>query len=170
MSQRAQRVAEMIKQEISQLLHRGLKDPRIGFVTITDVEVTGDLRYAKVYISVYGDEKQKHDSMEGLQAATGFIRREIGKYLKLRLTPELTFKFDESVEYGTRINELITDLKRHDGPGTEEPAGENAELAGDDEDDEEVDDEEADDEDEDDEEDGESDEDDDDTASGDRRP
>lgn len=119
MSQRAERVAEMIKQEISQLLHRGLKDPRIGFVTITDAEVTGDLRSAKVYISVYGNEKQKHDSMEGLQAATGFIRREIGKFLKLRFTPELTFKFDESVEYGTRINEVITDLKRHNGLGSD---------------------------------------------------
>lgn len=114
MSQRAQRVAEMIKQETSNLLLRGLKDPRVGFVTITDVEVTGDLRYAKIYISVYGNEKQKADTMEGLQAANGFIRREIGKFLHLRFTPELTFKFDESVEYGSHINEILSDLKRNE--------------------------------------------------------
>lgn len=142
MSQRAERVAEMIKQEISQLLHRGLKDPRIGFVTITDVEVTGDLRSAKVFISVYGNDKQKHDSMEGLIAATGFIRRELGKYLKLRFTPELTFKFDESVEYGTRINELITDLKRHDGLGPDS-AEDDVEYDDDDEDDDEYEDDDA---------------------------
>lgn len=111
MSQRSQRVAELIKQEISKLLQRGLKDPRIGFVTVTDVEVTRDLRYAKVYISVLGDENSKQETMKGMNAANGFIRREVGKYLHLRHTPEISFKFDESVEYGAHINRLLHDLK-----------------------------------------------------------
>lgn len=112
MSQRAKRVGELIKQEVSQLLQRGLKDPRIGFVTVTDVEVTGDLRNATVYISVFGNDKQKQDTMAGLEAATGFIRREVGKYLHLRYTPELAFKFDESVQYGSHINQILHELKR----------------------------------------------------------
>ena len=114
MSQRAKRVGELIKQEISQLLQRGLKDPRVGFVTVTDVDVTGDLRNATVYVSVFGNEKQKRDSMEGLEAATGFIRREVGKYLRLRYTPELAFKFDESIEYGAHINTVLNEIKRNE--------------------------------------------------------
>lgn len=115
MSQRALRVAELIKQEVSQLLHRGLKDPRIGFVTVTDVEVTGDLRNAKIFVSVYGSEEQKQASMEGLRAATGFVRKEVGKYLRLRHTPEMAFYFDQSVEYGAKINTLLEDIKRNEG-------------------------------------------------------
>ncbi len=112
MSQRAERVAEFIKQEISVLLQRGLKDPRVGFVTVTDVEVTRDLRNAKVYISVFGSDEKRQESMDGLKAATGFIRREIGKHLRLRYIPEITFRFDDSVQYGAHINELLQDIKK----------------------------------------------------------
>lgn len=111
MSQRAERVAELIKQEISKLLQKGLKDPRIGFVTVTGVEVSKDLRNSKVYFSVLGDEKAKADSMAGLNAANGFIRRELGKHLHLSHTPEIVFKFDKSVEYGAHINQLLHQLK-----------------------------------------------------------
>lgn len=121
MSDRAPRVAELIKQEISRLLQHGLKDPRIGFVTVTDVEVTKDLRYANVYVSVLGEEKSKRDSMIGLEQATGFIRREVGKILHLRHTPEITFKVDESVEYGARINDILQHIK------SDERSGENDE-------------------------------------------
>ncbi len=110
MSQRAHRVAELIKQEISSLFQRGLKDPRIGFVTVTDVEVTRDLRYAKVYISILGDDKAKQESMSGITAALGFIRREVGKHLHLRHTPEISFHFDQSVEYGAHINRILHEL------------------------------------------------------------
>ncbi|AZR72394.1 ribosome-binding factor A [Anoxybacter fermentans] len=113
MSQRARRVAQVIKEEISDLLQRGaIKDPRIGFVTITDVEVSKDLRYAKVFVSVYGDETEIQNTMEGLNAAAGFVRREVGKHLRLRHTPEIIFKFDQSVQYGARINEVLQELKR----------------------------------------------------------
>ena len=111
MSQRAERVAELIKQEISKLLQKGLKDPRIGFVTVTGVEVTKDLRNSKVYVSVFGDEQAKRDSMAGLNAANGFIRRELGKHLHLSHTPEIIFKFDKSVEYGAHINQLLHRIK-----------------------------------------------------------
>lgn len=111
MSQRAERVAELIKQEISKLLQKGLKDPRIGFVTVTGVEVSKDLRSSKVYFSVLGDEQAKAESMAGLNAANGFIRRELGKFLHLSHTPEIVFKFDNSIEYGAHINQIIHGLK-----------------------------------------------------------
>lgn len=110
MSQRAERVAELIKQEISKLLQKGLKDPRIGFVTVTGVEVSKDLRSSKVYFSVLGDEQAKAESMAGLNAANGFIRRELGKFLHLSHTPEIVFKFDKSIEYGAHINQIIHGL------------------------------------------------------------
>ncbi|MCK4258677.1 MAG: 30S ribosome-binding factor RbfA [Halanaerobiales bacterium] len=120
MSQRAERVAEFIKQEISVLIQRGLKDPRIGFVTVTDVEVTRDLRNAKVYISVFGDDEKKNESMKGLKTATGFIRREVGKHLRLRHIPEITFRFDESVQYGAHINELLTGINKTERLGNDD--------------------------------------------------
>ncbi|GAB7388260.1 30S ribosome-binding factor RbfA [Bacillaceae bacterium] len=112
---RLQRVGEQIKKELSNLLQREIKDPRIGFVTVTDVEVSGDLQQAKVYISVLGDEEQKASTLEGLAKATGFLRSEIGRRIKLRHTPQLIFKFDESIEYGNRIAALLNELNREKG-------------------------------------------------------
>ncbi len=86
---RANRVAEQMKKELGEILTRKIKDPRIGFVTVTDVEVTGDLQQAKVFISVLGDEKQKQDTLLGLAKAKGFMRSEIGQRIRLRKTPEL---------------------------------------------------------------------------------
>lgn len=86
---RANRVGEQMKKELGEIITRKLKDPRVGFVTITDVEVTGDLQQAKIFISVLGDEKQKHDTLVGLAKAKGFIRSEIGQRIRLRKTPEL---------------------------------------------------------------------------------
>ena len=93
---RANRVAEQIKKELGEILSQKIKDPRIGFVTVTDVEVTGDLQQAKVFISVLGNEKDKEDSLVGLAKANGFIRSEIGQRIRLRKTPEITFEFDEA--------------------------------------------------------------------------
>ncbi|QXE03137.1 ribosome-binding factor A [Terribacillus aidingensis] len=107
---RANRVAEQMKKELGDIISRKIKDPRIGFVTVTDVEVTGDLQQAKVYISVLGEEKQKNNTLLGLAKAKGFIRSEIGKRIRLRKTPELAFEFDEAVEQGNRIEHLLKEL------------------------------------------------------------
>lgn len=109
---RANRVSEQMKKELGEILTRKIKDPRVGFVTVTDVEVTGDLQQAKVYISVLGDEKQKKNTLLGLAKAKGFIRSEIGQRIRLRKTPELTFEFDEAYEYGNRIETILRDLKK----------------------------------------------------------
>ncbi|WP_406678422.1 30S ribosome-binding factor RbfA [Moorella sp. ACPs] len=118
---RVERVAEQMKKEIAQILRDELKDPRLeaGLVTVTGVELSNDLHYAKVYVSIYGDEAQKSEVMEGLARATSFVRREIGRRLKLRYTPEITFKFDASIEHGDHINRLLARVKAeeqgHDG-------------------------------------------------------
>ncbi|MGM8364095.1 30S ribosome-binding factor RbfA [Virgibacillus sp. W0181] len=109
---RANRIAEQMKKEIGDILNRKIKDPRVGFVTITDVEVTGDLQQAKVFISVLGDEEEKKESLIGLAKANGFIRAEIGNRIRLRKTPELFFEIDESIEYGNRIETLLRDLDK----------------------------------------------------------
>lgn len=112
MAHRVNRVGEQMKKELGDIISRKIKDPRIGFVTVTDVQVTGDLQQAKVYISVLGDEEQRENTLKGLAKAKGFIRTEIGNRIRLRKTPELIFEFDESMAYGNRINSLIHELKR----------------------------------------------------------
>ncbi|WP_227766597.1 30S ribosome-binding factor RbfA [Zhaonella formicivorans] len=109
--QRSQRVAEEMKREVAEILRNELKDPRIGFVTITSVEVSGDLRYAKVYVSVYGKSEEQKQTLEALNKASGFVRREIGKRIQLRYTPEIVFKFDESIEHGAKIAELLNKVQ-----------------------------------------------------------
>jgi ribosome-binding factor A len=110
---RANRVAEQMKKELGDILTRKIKDPRVGFVTVTDVEVTGDLQQAKVFVSILGNEQEKHDSLLGLAKAKGFIRSEIGNRIRLRKTPELIFEFDEAHEYGNRIETLLRDLRNN---------------------------------------------------------
>lgn len=112
MSLRATRVGEQMKKELGEIIGRKIKDPRIGFVTVTDVEVTGDLQQAKVYISVLGDNEQRQNTLNGLAKAKGFIRSEIGQRIRLRKTPEITFEFDESVDYGNRIESLLAELNK----------------------------------------------------------
>ncbi|HJV46700.1 MAG TPA: 30S ribosome-binding factor RbfA [Bacillota bacterium] len=109
---RVSRIGEQMKKELSQIIQREIKDPRIGFVTVTGVEVTGDLQQAKVFISVMGKEEQRENSMAALQKAKGFIRSELGKRIQLRHTPELIFKIDESIEYGSKIETLLNDIKK----------------------------------------------------------
>jgi ribosome-binding factor A len=99
MKLRPTRIGEQMKKEMSDIISRKIKDPRIGFVTVTDVQVTGDLQQAKVYISVLGDEEQKQNTLKGLAKAKGFIRSEIGQRIRLRKTPEILFEFDESIDY-----------------------------------------------------------------------
>jgi ribosome-binding factor A len=125
MGHRVNRVGEQMKKELGDIISRKIKDPRIGFVTVTDVQVTGDLQQAKVYISVLGDEQQREDTLKGLAKAKGFIRTEIGQRIRLRKTPELIFEFDETMAYGNRINSLIHELHRDEQPGEEEHEKEN---------------------------------------------
>ena len=114
MSLRANRVGEQMKKELGEIIGRKIKDPRIGFVTVTDVEVTGDLQQATVYISVLGDEKQAGKYVKGLAKAKGFIRSEIGQRIRLRKTPEILFEFDESIDYGNRIDILLHQIHREE--------------------------------------------------------
>jgi ribosome-binding factor A len=114
MSVRANRVGEQMKKELGEIIGRKIKDPRIGFVTVTDVQVTGDLQQATVYISVLGDEKQRENTLKGLAKAKGFIRSEIGQRIRLRKTPEILFEFDESIDYGNRIDTLLHQIHKEE--------------------------------------------------------
>lgn len=111
---RAHRVGEQMKKELSDIIMRELKDPRISFVTVTGVDVTGDLQQAKVFITVLGSDEQKEATLQGLSKAKGFIRSEIGKRIRLRKTPEIMFELDESIEYGNRIETLLQDLNKNE--------------------------------------------------------
>ncbi|MEI3610884.1 30S ribosome-binding factor RbfA [Pseudogracilibacillus sp. SO30301A] len=107
---RTNRVAEQMKKEVGDILNRQIKDPRVGFVTVTDVELTNDLQHATVFISVLGNEDEKQATLVGLSKASGFIRSELGKRIRLRKTPEVAFQFDEAHEYGNRIDSILRKL------------------------------------------------------------
>ena len=109
---RIEKLQELIKQETSKMLLYDIKDPRIGFVTVTDVEMTGDLREAKIFVSIMGNEEQIKSSMEGLQSALGFVRREIGKRIRLRFTPEISFAPDKSLDYSEHIQKILLQIER----------------------------------------------------------
>ena len=108
---RAQKVGELILEEVSNILLREIQDPRIGFVTITHVKVSDDLRYAKVFVSVMGEDEEKKNSLEGLQSASGFMRKKLGARLQLRCVPELVFKLDDSMEKSAKILTILSKLK-----------------------------------------------------------
>lgn len=110
MYNRSEKVAEAIHELISGLIVKGMKDPRIGFITITGVKVADDIRQATVYYTVMGDEDAKASTASGLASASGFLRREIGKQLRLKFAPELHFKYDQSLEYGNRIDKLLKEI------------------------------------------------------------
>jgi ribosome-binding factor A len=117
---RAERVSDQMKQEIADILMRKIKDPRIGFVTVTDVDVADDLRNAKVFVSVYGSDKAS--TLKGLESASPFIRSELGRRMRMKFVPEILFRYDDSVERGAHINELLHDIEGKDGgkgPGDE---------------------------------------------------
>jgi len=109
---RAERVAEEIQKEVSRIIQFELKDPRIGFVTVTGVELSNDLRNGKIYVSIYGSEAEKKATLLALENATGHIRSEIGKRIRLKHIPELIFRFDKSVEHGARISQLLREVKQ----------------------------------------------------------
>jgi len=114
---RNERIAEEIKKVISQIINNDLKDPRIdGLISVTKVEVTRDLRHATVFISFYGDKAKRDTTFEVIQNAKGFIRYELASKLRIKYIPEISFKLDESIEYGIRINKLLEELKNQNQP------------------------------------------------------
>ena len=117
---RIEKIQELMKQEISKIILQELKDPRIGFVTVTQVEVSRDLSLAKVYISIMGSEEQIEGSWKGLQSSLGFIRREVGHRIRLRITPELRFVLDKSIDYSDHIQKLLLQIERDEKQRTEE--------------------------------------------------
>jgi ribosome-binding factor A len=112
MSQRTERVDELLRQEIGVLLAKDVADPRIGFATITDVETSPDLRHAKVWVSVIGERGDRDETLRALRAAMPFIRHELGRRLRIRRIPELHVQLDDSAERGTRVLHLLDELER----------------------------------------------------------
>ncbi|MBD2001215.1 30S ribosome-binding factor RbfA [Leptolyngbya sp. FACHB-541] len=125
-SRRVARVSELIKREVSQLLMSGIKDDRVGagMVSVTDVDVSGDLQHAKIFVSIYGTDEARAATMAGLKSATGFVRGELGHRMRLRRTPEVIFVEDRSLERGTQVLSLLNRLsqERKDSPLDEELA------------------------------------------------
>ncbi len=117
---RPERVASEMREYISLIIAESTKDPRIGFVTITRVEVTPDLRNSKVYFSSLGGAKEKEYALDGLNSASGYIRKLLGERLRMKFTPELLFKLDESTEYSLHLNELFDRIHK-EKEKTDEP-------------------------------------------------
>ena len=125
---RQDQLGEVITRELSDLMRSRMKDPRIGFASITDVTVSADLRYAKVFVSVLGSPQEQHETMQGLEHATGFLRRELAQRLTVRHVPEITFKLDTSIARGAHVLDLINRVVAADAAGArpddEVPPGE----------------------------------------------
>lgn len=120
-SRRMERVNELLRSEISELIARNLKDPRIsGTISVTEVQTSSDLRHARVYVSILGSEEQRRESLAALQHAAGFFRRELGERLSLRRTPELDIRLDESLERGDRIMRLLRELQEEEAARRQE--------------------------------------------------
>lgn len=111
---RADRVAELIQAELSDILLKEIRDPRIGVLTITGVKVSDDLRVAKVFFVEMGQDTCRKETQDGLKKATSFIRKELGRRLQLRYTPEIIFRMDPSFAYGSRIDRILLDLENQD--------------------------------------------------------
>jgi ribosome-binding factor A len=124
MTQRTERVDELLRQEITEILAREVADPRIGFVTVTDVETAPDLRHARVWVSVIGGQAEKNETLAALARAMGFVRRQLGTRLRLKRIPELQFRLDDTAERGTRVLQLLHELEEGQLPEEVPPPGE----------------------------------------------
>lgn len=114
-SRRVSRVSSLIKREVSQMLLNGIKDDRVGagMVSITDVDVSGDLQHAKIFVSIYGTPEAKAETMEGLKASEGFVRRELSSRIRLRRSPEINFIQDTSLERGDQMLNLLNEISEN---------------------------------------------------------
>ncbi|MBP7055892.1 MAG: 30S ribosome-binding factor RbfA [Candidatus Omnitrophica bacterium] len=120
MGVRPERAQEAIRQEISIIINNELKDPRLGFITVTGVELTKDMRYAKVYFSVLGEDKAKFLALKGLKSAKGYIKGRLGDKIKLRFMPEIEFKIDETLERTEEVFRILDKLNKEKGKKTDE--------------------------------------------------
>lgn len=111
---RAEKIQELIKQEVSKIILNDLKNPNIGFVTVTQVEVTNDLRHAKIWLSLYGKEEEQAKTLQALERSLGFIRNEIGKRIRLKFVPELALLTDSSLEYSSHIQKILLQIKENE--------------------------------------------------------
>jgi ribosome-binding factor A len=118
MGTRPGRVQEAIRQEVATLIQNEIKDPRVGFLTVTKVELSKDLRYARVYFSTLGETKNKELALKGLNSAKGYIKGRLSDRIKLRYMPEIVFKIDDTLEHTQRIYELMNRIKK-EKPGDE---------------------------------------------------
>ena len=109
---RSRRVSELLREEISRIVTQQLKDPLIGIVTVTSVKLTDDLKLARVYVSILGDEKNRQDSLRGLERATKFIRSEMGRKANLKYVPDLEFYYDETIDYAHKIELLLKKIHK----------------------------------------------------------
>jgi ribosome-binding factor A len=116
---RQEKLGELIAAELSDLLRNRVKDPRVGFASITRVEVSGDLRHAKVFVSVMGTPEEQAETMKGLRNATGYLRHELAERIVLRYMPEINFRLDTSIEEGARILELIRQVEEEERTNTQ---------------------------------------------------
>ena len=124
MSQRTERVDELLRQEIGEIVAREVADPRVGFVTITSVETTPDLRHAKVWVSVIGQPAERQAAIAALRHAMPYVRHELGGRLRIRRIPDLHVELDDTAERGTRIQKLLSDLETGTVPDGDAPAAE----------------------------------------------
>ena len=125
-NRRSVRVAEAVREEVASFLNEGAKDPRIvGFVTVTGVDVTNDLRHARVFVSIMGSEEERKTTLEGLASLASHLRSRVARTLSLRVAPEVEFRLDQTVERAARIESLLSDL-RHDEESKETPAAEDS--------------------------------------------
>ena len=131
-SRRVERVASLIRREVSELLRAGIRDERVshGLVSVTHVEVAGDLQHCRIFVSVFGSPTDRDQAMAGLQSATAFVKGELGRRLQMRRTPEVVFVLDQGIERGTSVLSLLNRLERErdsreadgDTPAEEQPA------------------------------------------------
>lgn len=120
---RVRRVAGQIKKDVSQIIGAQIKDPRIaGITSVTEVQLSKDLRYASIYISIYGSDTDKEETLQTLSRAAGFIRSEIGRRIRLRYIPEINFFLDNSIEYGAHIDSVIESLKKEENSDNDRSA------------------------------------------------
>mgnify|MGYP001398705302 CR=1 FL=1 len=110
-NQRAERVAELMKAELSEIIRRELKDPRIGFVSITRVKISRDMRHAKIFLSVLGSPEEQQATLEGMESAKGFLRSELAGRIRIHHMPELQFVLDDSLEYAAKIERQLAQIR-----------------------------------------------------------
>ena len=127
MSFRQRRVSDQMRAQLAELLMHEVKDPRLGFVTVTEVRMSPDLTHARVFVSILGEEEQEKSALAALRSAAGYLRREIGRRVRLRHTPELHFEVDRTLDHSDRIEELLREARPEDGeqehgdPGADDP-------------------------------------------------